>query len=383
MWQTSVWPSKFATTNNFQAEPARFNPSTDIIDKKLLSNGIFYGTNKVQQANVFSTVYGKAYLDPNYQLMTRALDQNYRYTIMIPSLKFTVIMMSDAVLRSYGFDWNTAQSAWQYTKPGTTAVTIGNAARDMLQRILATHIVPTPNGELDNIAGSGIVETINGEYIKYNAGTFISAGSQDSGYVVRSLGSKTASNGLVYYANNLLNFSTKTLGTNITALGSATSSNFNYFYQYLKNSALFNATTGDILGITPGVFYTIFIPSNAAIQSAVNAGLLPGTGTGATKTANFNPTTQADRDLVSAFIQYHILNKNTVVPDGKKSGTYETLYHKLSGDPGTISVSNAPGSMQITDNFGRTANVIVPSSNNLANMCVIHLIDNYLKYNPN
>jgi uncharacterized surface protein with fasciclin (FAS1) repeats len=44
MWQKTVWPSKFATTNNFQAEPAKFDPKTDIIDKKILSNGIFYGT---------------------------------------------------------------------------------------------------------------------------------------------------------------------------------------------------------------------------------------------------------------------------------------------------------------------------------------------------
>ena len=35
MWQHTVWPSKFATTNNVQSEPARFDPAADIIDKKL------------------------------------------------------------------------------------------------------------------------------------------------------------------------------------------------------------------------------------------------------------------------------------------------------------------------------------------------------------
>jgi hypothetical protein len=39
--------------------------------------------------------------------------------------------------------------------------------------------------------------------------------------------------------------------------------------------------------------------------------------------------------------------------------------------------------MQIKDNYGRISKVVTASSNNLADRCVIHLIDNYLKYNPN
>ncbi|MFL9482778.1 fasciclin domain-containing protein [Chitinophagaceae bacterium LWZ2-11] len=380
LYQTSVWPSKFAVTNNFQAEPPTMNSTSDIVDKKILSNGFFYGTSKVQQANVFRTVYGRAYLDPNYSLMTRALDQNYRYVISVPSLRYTIFMMSDQVLRAKGYDWNVAQSQWQYTTPGTATVTISNAVRDMVQRILATHIVLTPNNELNNLAGSGIIETINGEYIKWNAGKLSSAGTLDSNYVVNTLSTKSSYNGLVYYTDNLLNFSTNTLGNNIKKLGAATTSQFNYFYQFLSNSALFNATTGDILGVQAGVFYTALIPNNAAIQAAVTAGLLPKNANG---TPNFAPTAQPDVVLVTNFILYHLLNKNTIIPDGKKTGAYETVFKKLLGDPGQVTIASSPGSMQITDNYGRTANVIVASSNNLADRCVIHLIDNYLQYNPN
>lgn len=379
MWQSSVWPSKFATTNNFQAEPARFDPNADIIDKQILSNGFFYGTSKVQQANVFSTVFGKAYLDPKYLLMTQALNQNFRYTITLPTEKFTVIMMSDSVLRAYGYDYNTNYSQWQFTPPGTTATTISSAVNDQLQRILATHIIPTPNDDLADLSGSGIIATLNGEYIKYNAGQLISTGSQDSGYVVTVTGTKTASNGRVYYANNLLDYGVKNLGTYIAGLGTATTSDFNYFYQYLKNSLLYTAATGTILGVSPGVFYTVFVPNNAAIVAAVNAGLLPGTG----GVPNFAPTVASDQALVSNFILYHILNKNTVVPDGKKTGSFETLFKNTNGDATTLSISSALNSMQVTDTYGRTANVIIGSSNNLADRCVIHLIDNYLQYNPN
>ncbi len=129
-----------------------------------------------------------------------------------------------------------------------------------------------------------------------------------------------------------------------------------------------------------GVLYTAFIPNNAAVQAAVTAGLLPATSTGA---PNFAPTASSDQTLVTNFILYHLLNQVTVIPDGKKIGSYQTVFKKLSGDAGQVTVNSTPGAMQLTDAFGRTANVIVGSSNILADRCVIHLIDNYLQYSPN
>ncbi len=81
-------------------------------------------------------------------------------------------------------------------------------------------IVPTPNNDLDNISGSGIIETLNGEYIKYNAGNFYSAGDLDSGITVHTTGTKTSSNGRVYYNDNhLLMYSVVPLSTSILNLG--------------------------------------------------------------------------------------------------------------------------------------------------------------------
>lgn len=386
MWPVSLWPTKFATTNNALAETTTMNAST-VVDKKVLSNGMFYGTSEVEQANVFRSVYGKSYLDPKYSLMTRALDQGYRYSIILPTLKYVVIMMSDSALRANGYDYNGNYSQWQYTTPGTTSTTISTTVNQTLQRILANHIIPITAGEMDNISGSGIIETLNGDYLKWNAGTFSSSGTVMSNYVVHSTGTKTAFNGRVYYADNLLTADTTTLGVRIGKLGSATSSNFNYFYQYLLNSPLYasiassSTALGSITGLSTGVNYTIFIPTNAAIVQAVKDGYLPGNVT--TGVPNFTSVVQTDVALVNNFIYYHVLNKNTIVPDGKKAGTYETVLKKNNGDAATVTVSNAPNALQITDAYGRKSNVIVASSNNLANYAVIHLIDTYLKYNLN
>jgi uncharacterized surface protein with fasciclin (FAS1) repeats len=384
MFQTSVWPSKFGTTTNVQAETAKFDPVADIIDKKILSNGIFYGTTKVQQANVFSTVYGKPYLDPNYLLMTRLLDENLRFVITVPNIKYTVIMMPDNVLRAFGYEYNSTQSQWQYTVPNTTNVTVSAAIRARLQRILSTHIIPTPNGELDNLSGSGIVETLGGDYIKYSAGRLISSGSQDSGYTVTAGVSKSASNGRVNYGNSLLTNTSKTVANSIISLGTATTSAYYSFAQLVKNSTLYNAATGEFTGMTPGVFFTVFAPDNAAIIAAAKAGLLPVKNNGTPNIDNLSPAWSAiDRDKVNDFLRYHIINKTTVVPDGKKIGTFETIYKRLSGDAGTVSVNSTPNSMVITDNKGRTSSVVLASSNNLADRTVIHLINNFLQYDPN
>ena len=376
MWQTTVWPSKFSTTNNFQGEPARFNSNSDVVDKKICSNGIFYGTNKVQQANVFSSVYGKAYLDPNYSLMTRLLDLNLRYTVSSPNLKFTVFMLSDATLHSLGYDYSTANSAFTYTANGTTVV--GNTARDQLLRILNTHIVLTPNGELNDLSGSGIAETYGGEYIRWKNNTVYSAGNIENNQVLTVNNSKTANNGKVYYVSGgVLQYPSNTVASTISNFGTNPTDPYYDFYQYLKNSTVYNATTKEITAIQPGVSYTVFIPNHQAILNAVAAGLLPKTSTGA---PNYNPSASTDKDLVVKFILFHILDGNTIAVDGKKNGQFSTLLKNSNGDKTNLVITNQPNSMQVGDNVGRTANVVLANSNYLANRTLIHQIDNYLQY---
>ena len=393
MWQATVWPSKFSTTLSYLKEEARFDPNTDIIDKKMLSNGIFYGTNKVQQANVFTTVYGRVYLDPNYTIMQQLMNAELRPIVSNPSQKYTIFMMSNAAIAAAGYVQDITLNAdpnlqWRYTPSaaetaqGAVAST-GSAAYNRLLRILNMCVVPTPAGELNDLSGSGVASSYGGEFIRYNANTVYAAGNVDVGNVVNITGSKTSSNGKVYYCNKLLNFSEKTIGKHIELIGTPAASVYNSFWQYLKNSTIYNATTGEIQGVSAGLFYTVFIPTNAKITLAVNEGWLPGTGTFPNMVPNFNPTLPAEQDKVAKFLQYHILNKKTVGTDGKESGSYEGVLKKNNGDPTAIFVNNTTvGAMKLTDmdTPPRYGNVILANSNYLSNRCLIHLIDNYLRY---
>jgi hypothetical protein len=386
LWTQTVWPSKFGSTASSLGEIARFNPATDVIDKQILSNGIFYGTNKVQEANVFTSVYGRAYLDPKFSIMKKLLDFELRNTVSNVDRYFTMFMISDSVWNAHGFfhDPNqsqVSQEQWRYTPlpPATQEVT--SAARNRMIRILNLHVVPhnLPSGIINSLAGEGALKTIGDEYIGYKNGDVFASGNVDSNNVAKITATKTSKNGRVYYINRLLTFSPNSLGNHIEKLGTPTTSQYNFFWQFLRNSAIWDNATKEISGVPSGAFYTLFVPNNAAITNAVKDGVLPGNTI--TGVPNFNPTPAADKVKVSNFILYHFLDKRTIAADGDQdgSGSFSTLLKTNLGDPTTVFVNNAVNLLQLTDMNNRKAKVISAPSYYLGNRVVIHLIDNYLK----
>lgn len=375
MWQTTLWPSKFAVTNNFLGEPAYSNPTTDIIDKKVLSNGIFYGTKKVNEPNVFSTVYGRAYLNPKFSVMTRLLDFELRNIITNPAAKYVMFMMPDPVLTAQGFSYNPGANAWTYL------TSTNDSNRLNLLRILNTCVVETPNNELANLGlpgFNGIISTYGGECIRFNGNQIITAGTNDRNLTVTIDSVKTSKNGKVVYLNNLLWFTYTPIAKQLERLGNPAASEYNLFWNYLKNStAMYNATDGSIVGTANGSFYTLLVPNNNAMRAAITAGLLPGTAA----TPNFTPTTTADKVLVEKFLQYHIIDKRTIIPDGRDIGTFPTLLKNAAGDPVSVAVTYPAGIFELSDVQNRKARQVAGQGNELSNRTVIHLIDNYLRYN--
>lgn len=385
LWQSAVWPSKFTTTFNYLGEEARFNPTADVVDKKILSNGIFYGTNKVQEANVFSSVFGKAYLNPKYSMMTALLNQELKFTISNIRQKYTLFLVSNKALNDSGYYVdptvsNNVNEQWRYTPPGGGTSITGSSALVRLLRMLNLHIVPR---DVTNLSGSGALQTHGGEYLTFNNNRVQGAGNADfnAPAVVDSV--KTAKNGTVYYIDRPLNYSNYAIGTYLRNLGSSTSSQFHYFWRYVSSTDLYNTSTNEFTsGPSTGSFYTFLVPNKVAIENAIRAGLLPGTVSGSTVTPKFTGLTSAEAELVKKFVLYHILKKS-IATDGQESGSVETTFRNKVGDPGSVFVNNATGtSMTITDMNNRQAAVVMgtTTSNQLGNRIVIHLINDYLKY---
>jgi uncharacterized surface protein with fasciclin (FAS1) repeats len=291
-----------------------------------------------------------------------------------------IFLVPDQVFAAAGYSYNVAKDQFEYK--GST-----NGVNDKLARITATCVFFEPfKTQVDNLSGADIVKSgdagTEGDYIRFSNNTITTSGLQDAGKTALVDSVKIATNGKVYFLNDIPIYSEKPVGTHVKNLGLAATSDYNYFWQYLSNSlSMYNATTTDIIGLTG--FNTVFAPKNSAMLQAVNDGLLPGTGTAPNKVPNFNPGDEPNRALVRKFLQYHILSSHTIIPDGNLSGSLETYLKNPLGNAVKMFVTNNKGSMAITDSYNRTANVIIAQSNNLSNRCVIHLLDNYLKYNDN
>lgn len=378
LWTEGIWPSQIALSSNSQQEPITFS-AADVINKdsKVASNGFFYGVNGVQDANEFRTVYGKAYLDPKYSLMTMALDAEVKFLIYLPTAKYTLFMMSNDDIRAQGIDYYEDHGAWGYLRPGTTGSIDYNGGKDRVYRLVQTSALATPNGEMDDLSGKGIVEAYNGEYVKFDNGKVYASGNEETNTPVTIDSSKTTVNGKVYYTSGILTFTEKSVVYSISRLAASDPNNYSSYYNLITKSSIYNSDQS-LVGVSPGSFYTFFVPTNAAISAAVKAGMLPGDKV--TGTLPSSPTA-AQKEAFSDFIYYHILDKNVVVPDGKKTGVFPTLYKNDEGDATYLSINNQLNNMVIHDSFNRTANVSIDASNHLSDRTVIHSIDNYLDYN--
>jgi len=379
----AVWPSKFSSYSNALDEDLRFDVNNDVKDAKVLSNGFFYGTNKVQASNLFFSVYTSAYLDPKFTLATRLFNDGSSYREIISNInqKFTLFLPSDAVLIALGYNYDINFSYWTYTSPTSGTTITGPNARLRLLRVLYNCIVSTPNNELNNLSGSGIIRSgdsdVPGEYIKWNNNKVYGAGNEVLGNAANVIGFEDQQNGRTYYIDNLIEYSEETPGVDLKALATQPGSEYANFYNYLKSSSLYLA--GDkIQGVDLGTAYTFVIPNNAAIVKAVKDGVLPGNPT--TGVPNFTPSLEGDKDKVADFIRYHILATKTVSDDGLLGGQIETLRKDSRDEKTYVGVLSDTGVLTFIDKASRSANYIPAQSNNLADRTLIHLVDNYLLY---
>ncbi len=387
MWRNVVWPSNITTEVNSQQEIVTFS-SADVVENKQLSNANFYGINKVQEANVFRTIFAGAYLNPSYALMTRAIaGSDMQFNVLTPGLRQTMLLTSDATLRAAGYDYYNDVNSWGYTATGAST-DFTTAALGRVNRLVQNMVVTTPFDEFNSLSGTAIAEAFNGEYIKKIADKVYASGNvEDNTSVTLNGPYEDYYNGRAYFTTGVLKFATDNfnLGTALARLATSTDLNvknkYSLFYDYLRNSSLWTASGNLISGVDIGAFYTLLVPTNAAILQAVAEGRLP---------ANIlsSAQTPAQRQAVANFIQYSIINKSTIAVDGKKAGKYATLLKDSKGDSRLLTVRYGagtnpnPASMEILDDT-TTPNIARPDvtySNNLSNRALIHSIDKVLKF---
>ena len=376
LWQSMVWPSQFDTKTNSHEESARFT-KTDITDKQMLSNGFFYGTNKIQESDLFNTVYKHVILDPEYSLMLMLLEREHKRLVINPGTKFTMFLFSNSLLNSLGYSYNERLNEWSWIDRNGNTMGHGQT-QTRLARLLYSHIVETPNDELANIGGTrGFIQTgdraLPGEFIKWNNGNIYAAGNERLQEPVQVVGTaKFGNNGRVYYVNNLLEFSNETAGEAMARVATE-NPNVSRFWEYVFRSPLYVANDRVITGVAGGSVYTLLMPNNDAIQQAINDGVLPADpGTGDI----------VGKFQIENFIKYHILTNVNIAADGNADILSAVTLAKNDNDEAlTVNVANSVGNLRFIDRKERTVPTVYRPDLFLSDRIVLHELNGYLNYN--
>lgn len=302
----TVYPTDFKKGfYNGEKDIVKFNEA-NIIQKQFGSNCSFIGLNEAIVPRAFKSVTGPIYLQRGYSKVMYAIEESG----LLSALKrenenYMFFAENDAntsVDSSLVYDQTTkAFAAFQVIPGGYQRFPLTN---NDLRTLLLNHVAVE---KADGIARKEFIMNLAGNIIKVNNVT-----GEISGTGVTTIGykgtiaapnypvpiSQNADNGTTYDIKNWFNFSSP-------SLFNAISTESPKFHNLLKKAGLTNDKEYRYNFISDNEFYTVFIPSDDAIdQSGLNN--LP-------------------VDQLKNILLFHFVQGNMIFTDGKQSeGYYET-----------------------------------------------------------
>lgn len=371
-FQTMVWPSKFDVTASPYGETPRFDINTDVVDHQYASNGVFYGVNKIQESDVFYTLFGDIILDPDYALMWEALKTaEMEGDISGTRVNYTVFMLPNEVFEKIGLTHD--GSSWQIDNPD-----LGTNATTAVIRLIKLHIIENESLNEEDLTGNKLIKTSGTEYIKVNNPYVWAAGNTQQGIglaPIKKRSKKEGTNGISYVLEQTpITFSTNNVGVELEGVfGSSV------YMKYLRKTAethngiVYNATTFALANVKTSIENTILVPSDEAMQAAVDSALIP-------------PITASDftDDQVQEiyrFVMYHVINGAILTNNGEGTGKRGTLYSTVDGKT-YVDFINTNNEMTFYGAKGNEVRVVddIQKMNVLSNRAVIHQVDFFMDY---
>ena len=360
--QWLVWPAGYAVSLNInddflngEGSAGNSFDESGITGATLASNGFVYHSDKVIRSRLFESVYSEIFLNPDHKWVNTAY-RNFFYSSLREDLqkcvlngyiseRYTLLTFDDELLREDGLTYNEQDDTFSHSVGSVNANT-------RLQRLMREHVFAglnndEVNSEITDFATAGISQYENwnftvtsyGDPVRYRDNQMQAAGNiEDNTYVTLTKLDETYLNGTVWSADGLLQYSPRVSGASDDVqfrdltlweyLDRARAQNPNvksfvdYFQQCIKtypdeplNPALDNIATEQ--------FYTILMPNTAAMQSAVNAGILP-------PLAQVNPGNPEAFAKAAFFINSHILQGRVFVDDNIQGYLYPANPRELN-----------------------------------------------------
>ena len=307
---------------NGEFDVVQLDPST-IIQNEYCSNSTFLGINKVIVPRVFTSIAGPVYLRRGYSKVMYAIEKsgllsalkrpNANYMFFVPS------DISTAIDSSFFYDSRLDRFTTIF-RDGLDFKEYPLSIRD-LRTLLLNHIAADqPRG----IARKEFIPNLAGNFIIVNneTGEVTGTASTKDGYqgpvtdpdILNEI-SENADNGITYGINHWFDFSSTILSTYISI-------SHNRFFKLLQKADLAGLYTLNNNFILNSEVYTVFIPSEAALDSA-------------------RVDTLSKTDLKN-LLMLHFIQGDMLFTDGNKNAGYYTTTRKNESS-GNIRIYIEPG----------------------------------------
>ena len=416
-----VWPGEYSSSMNVQGDYLNGEGSKGqgldlsiYTDIKPASNGFFYGSNDYIRNHFFETVYTEILLQPSkYTMFYNALQtMSLRGDLIKCRLNayetedFTVLLLTDDLLKADGFSWDWTGSAYQFGHSDQTV----NAVQRM-QRLVRSHVFKRiktadidtrilsftgdPTGLYD---GYAYAMNDYGDMVRYRNGRIQMLGNYETGQDVTATHVKTFLNGQVFAIDRLLQYSKSENSAEevkqrrITDIANAAirNPNVSQYAAYMKY-ILQDAT--DTWSLPEGQL-TILMPNNTALTQARAQGFIQTVQAidDAAKNGNMNPLDQA-----KDFFRYHVIVGAQYVNDGYEdmllpTGKVQkfvpvTTALKLVFDNTYLRLDKSAGNLRVsTDRSAYEAQAFVTpgldNSNLFSSRAVLHEINGFMVFKP-
>lgn len=369
-----IWPSQFANEQNTNGEflngEGIDGPRLEdcVTGSHFASNGVLYDTKEVVKSKYFNTVYSEILLNEDCRTLADvAFGKFFTGDWLIELTKsvlngnkevdYLLVLPSDRLLQMDGYSYDEINGKFVNEDAKNAGL---SSVDDRLKRLLRMCIFQRTKGttELEDFNGfsalgyNGYGYAVNayGDVVRFKNNKLQGLGNILDGeeVEVEEMTDFAYNNGRVFRikdediaAGKMLQYSPRKTGSGVAAWTDPTLySRIASYTEQNSDCRLFKQYMDRVYGgsapsfIKSGTFYTVLIPTDAAIQAAVTAGKIPALPAGS---AEFSTE---EKPLVERFLQLCFLSGTVVVDDGlpymepgkNKSLSLTTAYKLTAAD---------------------------------------------------
>jgi len=357
--------------NSF-GDPMIINKS-DIKSAHMCSNGLLYEMNKVLEPNVFRCVPGNLFFNSNYSTFLYALNQaGVVASLSNPIQNVTLFAPTNEQLEKYGIRYNSTIANPTIEYRGSDKQWKPMKTTELIMFVEDHIYSDKTNKVLSDLSGEGYVEMSSGNFIHYKNNEIVGPENQfrkDKAVVTEKQVNDI--NGILYNIGGVIK-SRFVMGKYLTKDPDVSKFKDLLVKTKLLDARFIDQTTKDTIPnlkfLTETTAWTAFIPTNAAMDAAVAAGLVP-----------------TETEALKKFLMYHFIRKSTIFDDGVLSGVFPSeMIESVSPTEGTtystLRITNEVDNLTIEDHSGQVVKVNHSMADFLTVKGVVHKITSVLNY---